>query len=113
MVEGLPPGCLVGAPEEVLEQILVAHQRVPFTHFSFWMLLPGLSAAAATASLELFAERIPPGLQAVKRMQKGGLALPLPRFSALARGAQRVRLSLESLKWRIRCGCRPWARQMR
>jgi alkanesulfonate monooxygenase SsuD/methylene tetrahydromethanopterin reductase-like flavin-dependent oxidoreductase (luciferase family) len=64
MVEGLPPGCLVGAPEEVLEQILVAHQRVPFTHFSFWMLLPGLSPAAATASLELFAERILPGLRA-------------------------------------------------
>ena len=64
MVDGLPAGCFVGTPEDVLEQILVAHQRVPFTHFSFWMLLPGLSPAAATASLELFAERVLPGLRA-------------------------------------------------
>jgi alkanesulfonate monooxygenase SsuD/methylene tetrahydromethanopterin reductase-like flavin-dependent oxidoreductase (luciferase family) len=60
----MPPGCLVGTPEDVLEQILVAHGRVPFTHFSFWMLLPGLSPAAATASLELFADRVLPRLRA-------------------------------------------------
>jgi alkanesulfonate monooxygenase SsuD/methylene tetrahydromethanopterin reductase-like flavin-dependent oxidoreductase (luciferase family) len=61
---GVLPGCLVGTPEDVLEQILVARRQVPFTHFSFWMLLPGLSPATATASLELFAERVLPGLQA-------------------------------------------------
>jgi alkanesulfonate monooxygenase SsuD/methylene tetrahydromethanopterin reductase-like flavin-dependent oxidoreductase (luciferase family) len=64
MVQGLPPGCLVGTPEDVLEQILVAHRQVPFTHFSFWTLLPGLSPAAATASLELFAKRVLPKLRA-------------------------------------------------
>ncbi|MEO8667940.1 MAG: LLM class flavin-dependent oxidoreductase [Bauldia sp.] len=63
-VAGLPPGCLVGSPEEVLEQILAAHRRVPFTHFSFWTLLPGLAPVAATASLELFAAKVLPGLHA-------------------------------------------------
>jgi alkanesulfonate monooxygenase SsuD/methylene tetrahydromethanopterin reductase-like flavin-dependent oxidoreductase (luciferase family) len=67
VLEGLPLGCLVGTPENVLEQILVAHRRVPFTHFSFWTLLPGLPSAAAAASLELFAERVLPGLRAAER----------------------------------------------
>jgi alkanesulfonate monooxygenase SsuD/methylene tetrahydromethanopterin reductase-like flavin-dependent oxidoreductase (luciferase family) len=64
-MDGLPAGCFVGAPENVLEQILLAHRCVQFTHFSFWTLMPGLSPAAATASLELFAERVLPGLHAM------------------------------------------------
>jgi alkanesulfonate monooxygenase SsuD/methylene tetrahydromethanopterin reductase-like flavin-dependent oxidoreductase (luciferase family) len=61
--DGLPPGCLAGTPAAVLEQILAARERVPFTHFSFWTLLPGMAAEAATRSLRLFAEQVLPGLR--------------------------------------------------
>lgn len=60
--EGLPSGCLVGTPELVLEQIAAVHARVPFSHFSFWTLLPGMPGDVATRSLELFAERVLPRL---------------------------------------------------
>ncbi len=58
----LPPGCLVGTPEQVLEQIVAVRERVPFTHFSFWMLLPGMSGDVARAALDLFAEQVLPEL---------------------------------------------------
>jgi alkanesulfonate monooxygenase SsuD/methylene tetrahydromethanopterin reductase-like flavin-dependent oxidoreductase (luciferase family) len=60
--DALPPGCLVGTPEEVVASIRAARQRVPFTDFSFWMLAPGMDPAVATASLELFAERVLPAI---------------------------------------------------
>jgi alkanesulfonate monooxygenase SsuD/methylene tetrahydromethanopterin reductase-like flavin-dependent oxidoreductase (luciferase family) len=59
----LPPGCLVGTPEEVAEQIIAARARVPFTDFSFWMLTPGMDPAVAERSLELFAERVLPAIR--------------------------------------------------
>jgi alkanesulfonate monooxygenase SsuD/methylene tetrahydromethanopterin reductase-like flavin-dependent oxidoreductase (luciferase family) len=62
--DALPPGCLAGTPEQVTEQILAAHERVPFTHFSFWTLLPGMRLDVARRSLELFAERVLPALHA-------------------------------------------------
>lgn len=58
----LPSGCLVGTPEQVLEQILAARRRVPFTDFSFWTLLPGMPPETALGSLELFAQRVLPQL---------------------------------------------------
>jgi alkanesulfonate monooxygenase SsuD/methylene tetrahydromethanopterin reductase-like flavin-dependent oxidoreductase (luciferase family) len=61
--EGLPSGCLVGTPEEVLESIRAARARFPFTDFSFWTLLPGMAVDTALSSLELFAERVLPGLR--------------------------------------------------
>ena len=61
----LPPGCLVGTPADVLEQILAAHARVPFTHFSFWILAPGMAPDVATRSLRLFAAEVLPRLRAV------------------------------------------------
>jgi alkanesulfonate monooxygenase SsuD/methylene tetrahydromethanopterin reductase-like flavin-dependent oxidoreductase (luciferase family) len=61
----LPDGCLVGTPEDVLAQITEMHARVPFTHFSFWTLLPGMRADVARRSLELFAERVLPGVRAL------------------------------------------------
>ena len=63
--QALPPGCLAGTPEEVLEAIAAVYERVPFTHFSFWTLLPGLDAAVARRSLELFAAQVMPGLKAL------------------------------------------------
>jgi alkanesulfonate monooxygenase SsuD/methylene tetrahydromethanopterin reductase-like flavin-dependent oxidoreductase (luciferase family) len=63
--DALPPGCLAGTPEEVLEAIAAVHERVRFTHFSFWTLLPGLDAGVAQRSLELFAERVMPPLKAL------------------------------------------------
>jgi len=59
----LPGGCLVGTPEQVLEEILAFRDLVPFTHFSFWTLLPGMSDGVARPSLELFAERVLPHLR--------------------------------------------------
>jgi alkanesulfonate monooxygenase SsuD/methylene tetrahydromethanopterin reductase-like flavin-dependent oxidoreductase (luciferase family) len=61
----LPPGCLAGTPEQVLAAIAAMYERVPFTHFSFWTLLPGLDPAIARRSLELFAERVMPELKAL------------------------------------------------
>jgi alkanesulfonate monooxygenase SsuD/methylene tetrahydromethanopterin reductase-like flavin-dependent oxidoreductase (luciferase family) len=52
--------CLVGRPEEVAARIAALHSRVPFTHFSFWTLLPGLALGKALASLELFAREVAP-----------------------------------------------------
>jgi alkanesulfonate monooxygenase SsuD/methylene tetrahydromethanopterin reductase-like flavin-dependent oxidoreductase (luciferase family) len=63
--DALPPGCIAGTPDEVLAAIAAVHERVPFTHFSFWTLLPGMDAAVAQRSLELFAERVMPGLKAL------------------------------------------------
>jgi alkanesulfonate monooxygenase SsuD/methylene tetrahydromethanopterin reductase-like flavin-dependent oxidoreductase (luciferase family) len=54
---------LVGTPEAVLERIRAFHVRVPFTHFSFWCLLPGMRLAPALQSLSLFAERVLPELR--------------------------------------------------
>jgi alkanesulfonate monooxygenase SsuD/methylene tetrahydromethanopterin reductase-like flavin-dependent oxidoreductase (luciferase family) len=61
----LPPGCLAGTPDEVLHAIAAVHDRVRFTHFSFWALLPGMDAGLARRSLELFAERVMPPLKAL------------------------------------------------
>jgi alkanesulfonate monooxygenase SsuD/methylene tetrahydromethanopterin reductase-like flavin-dependent oxidoreductase (luciferase family) len=61
--EDLPSGCLIGTPEEVLETILAARRRFPFTDFSFWTLLPGMAPGTALSSLKLFAERVLPGLR--------------------------------------------------
>jgi alkanesulfonate monooxygenase SsuD/methylene tetrahydromethanopterin reductase-like flavin-dependent oxidoreductase (luciferase family) len=61
--DDLPSGCLVGTPEEVLETIRAARARFPFSDFSFWTLLPGMAAETALSSLELFAERVLPGLR--------------------------------------------------
>lgn len=68
----LPPGCLVGTPEQVLDEILAAHERVPFTHFSFWTLLPGMRLDVARRSLDLFAERVLPELAAAGHGPNGG-----------------------------------------
>ena len=62
----LPPGCLVGTPADVLEQIRAAHARVPFTHFSFWILAPGMAPDVATRSLRLFAAEVLPALRALR-----------------------------------------------
>jgi alkanesulfonate monooxygenase SsuD/methylene tetrahydromethanopterin reductase-like flavin-dependent oxidoreductase (luciferase family) len=59
----LPSGCLVGTPEQVRDEILAVHRRVPFTDFSFWTLLPGMKPSTALGSLELFAERVLPALR--------------------------------------------------
>lgn len=56
---------LVGSPAMVVEQIRAVHAAVPFTHFSFWMLLPGIPITDAKRSLELFAAEV---LPAVHRM---------------------------------------------
>ena len=61
----LPPGCIVGTPESVLAEILEAHRQIAFTHFSFWMLMPGMVPKVASASLELFADRVLPALKSV------------------------------------------------
>jgi alkanesulfonate monooxygenase SsuD/methylene tetrahydromethanopterin reductase-like flavin-dependent oxidoreductase (luciferase family) len=61
----LPPGCHAGTPDEVFAGIADVHERVPFTHFSFWTLLPGMDAAVARRSLELFADQVMPRLQAL------------------------------------------------
>jgi alkanesulfonate monooxygenase SsuD/methylene tetrahydromethanopterin reductase-like flavin-dependent oxidoreductase (luciferase family) len=60
----LPSGCLVGTPEQVLDEIRAARRRVPFTDFSFWTLLPGMAPATALRSLKLFAAHALPALQA-------------------------------------------------
>ena len=60
-----PPGCLVGTPARRARADPVAHARVPFTHFSFWTLAPGMAADVATESLRLFAAEVLPGLRAM------------------------------------------------
>jgi alkanesulfonate monooxygenase SsuD/methylene tetrahydromethanopterin reductase-like flavin-dependent oxidoreductase (luciferase family) len=57
---------LVGAPEDVLERIRRFHARVPFTHFSFWCLLPGMRLEPALRSLRLFVERVLPGVRQLR-----------------------------------------------
>jgi alkanesulfonate monooxygenase SsuD/methylene tetrahydromethanopterin reductase-like flavin-dependent oxidoreductase (luciferase family) len=54
---------LVGTPEDVMERIRAYHDRVPFTHLSFFGILPGMEPADARASLELFAEELLPSLR--------------------------------------------------
>lgn len=70
----LPPGCLVGTPEDVFAEIAAVARRVPFTHFSFWMLLPGMDLTTANRSLKLFADRVLPG---VRELAPPSLADPL------------------------------------
>lgn len=53
---------LVGAPAYVLERIARHRETVPFTHMSFWAILPGQEPAAARRSLELFAAEVLPHL---------------------------------------------------
>jgi alkanesulfonate monooxygenase SsuD/methylene tetrahydromethanopterin reductase-like flavin-dependent oxidoreductase (luciferase family) len=67
--DALPGGCLVGTPEEVASAIAAVHARVPFTHFSFWTLLPGMPVETATRSLELFAERVMPAVRALRPVE--------------------------------------------
>jgi alkanesulfonate monooxygenase SsuD/methylene tetrahydromethanopterin reductase-like flavin-dependent oxidoreductase (luciferase family) len=60
---GLEPGAyLIGEPAEVAEQVLEYHRAVPFTHLSFWTLLPGMPLKPALRSLELFAQDVLPQL---------------------------------------------------
>src|SRR5262249_32524509 len=54
---------LVGTPDEVLDRIRRFHAAVPFTHFSFWCLLPGLRLPCALGSLELFCRDVLPALR--------------------------------------------------
>lgn len=54
---------LIGTPEQVVDGIRDVREVVPFTHFSFWMLLPGLPLTAAIRSLELFAAEVLPALR--------------------------------------------------
>jgi hypothetical protein len=39
---------------------------VPFTHFSFWILAPGMAPEVATRSLRLFAAEVLPALTALR-----------------------------------------------
>jgi alkanesulfonate monooxygenase SsuD/methylene tetrahydromethanopterin reductase-like flavin-dependent oxidoreductase (luciferase family) len=54
---------LVGSPDSVLERIHAYHERVPFTHFSFFGILPGMNPNDAMGSLELFASDLLPYLR--------------------------------------------------
>ena len=67
---------MAGTPEEVLHTILSAHERVPFTHFSFWTLLPGMDPSVAMDSLDLFAEHVLPTLRSIPTaiQATGGMA---------------------------------------
>ncbi len=56
---------LVGRPDDIAEQLRRFHAQVPFTHFSFWCLLPGLRLEPALKSLSLFSERVLPVLRAL------------------------------------------------
>jgi alkanesulfonate monooxygenase SsuD/methylene tetrahydromethanopterin reductase-like flavin-dependent oxidoreductase (luciferase family) len=49
---------LVGTPQDVRDGISQLRDEVPFTHFSFWMLLPGIDPEAASRSLELFSNEV-------------------------------------------------------
>ena len=62
---------LVGSPETVVERIRAVHAAVPFTDFSFWMLLPGLPVADAKRSLELFAAKVLPALRQMSPRSSG------------------------------------------
>jgi alkanesulfonate monooxygenase SsuD/methylene tetrahydromethanopterin reductase-like flavin-dependent oxidoreductase (luciferase family) len=55
---------LVGTPEQVAEGIRSFRAQVPFTHFSFFGLLPGMSLEAAAPSLELISQEVLPSLRA-------------------------------------------------
>ncbi len=54
---------LIGTPDQVIERIRAIHAQVPFTHFSFWCLLPGMRLEPALRSLRLFAEHVLPELR--------------------------------------------------
>jgi alkanesulfonate monooxygenase SsuD/methylene tetrahydromethanopterin reductase-like flavin-dependent oxidoreductase (luciferase family) len=54
---------LVGSPDRVLDRIRTFNARVPFTHFSFWGLLPGMRLEPALRSLDLFASEVLPALR--------------------------------------------------
>ena len=63
----LPEGSyLIGAPRDVLPRIRDLYRHVPFTHFAFWVLLPGMRLAAALKSLELTARHLLPALRTLK-----------------------------------------------
>lgn len=55
--------CIVGTPDHVAEQIVAFYNEIPFTHFSFWLLLPGMERAVAQTSLELFLTEVAPELR--------------------------------------------------
>jgi alkanesulfonate monooxygenase SsuD/methylene tetrahydromethanopterin reductase-like flavin-dependent oxidoreductase (luciferase family) len=54
---------LVGTPGDIVDRLRHFHARVPFTHFSFWCLLPGLRLERALASLELFVADVLPAVR--------------------------------------------------
>jgi alkanesulfonate monooxygenase SsuD/methylene tetrahydromethanopterin reductase-like flavin-dependent oxidoreductase (luciferase family) len=56
---------LVGTPDDVLATIRQFHEAVPFTNLSVHTMLPGLPLDTALPSLELFAQRVAPGLRAL------------------------------------------------
>ena len=56
---------LVGTPSEVTERIREFYDKVPFTHFSFFGILPGMAVEDSVASLRLFAKEILPALHAL------------------------------------------------
>ncbi len=59
-----PGNYLVGTPEAVLERLQQLYDVVPYTQVCLWGRLPGLSHEQALRSLELFTERVMPGLRA-------------------------------------------------
>jgi hypothetical protein len=69
---------LLGTSAEVTDRILAVREEVPFTDFSFWMLLPGLSADVAIGSLQSFAAEVLPALHALdgstSEAQRGGMS---------------------------------------
>jgi hypothetical protein len=57
---------LIGTPDDVRAEIGRLREEVPFTHFSFWMLLPGMDPVVASRSLELFAAEVMPGFKELR-----------------------------------------------
>jgi alkanesulfonate monooxygenase SsuD/methylene tetrahydromethanopterin reductase-like flavin-dependent oxidoreductase (luciferase family) len=56
---------LIGTGAEVAARIRAFHAEVPFTHFSFFNLLPGMRLAVASDSLRLFAAEVLPTLRSL------------------------------------------------
>lgn len=54
---------LIGTPEQVVAGIRRLHTRVPFTHLSFWSLLPGMRSEVALRSVRLFVDRVLPQIR--------------------------------------------------
>lgn len=64
---------LVGSPDRVLDRIQAFNAQVPFTHFSFWCLLPGMRLEPALRSLDLFASEVLPALREMGTRTESGI----------------------------------------